>query len=167
MNMNMSITRLRTLAAADAGETLVELALALPLLVTILAITVDYARIFHTSVALQNAARAGAQYGSQSVGRSGETSNMQTTATGAVDVSGVSATASRSCQCATDAGVFSDTSPTPNNCAAPASVSCPSKHLVATVTVTTTKTFNSFMHLPGLPASVNLTRSATLRVPDR
>ena len=156
----------RRLIRGTEGGALVELAVSLPILVVILAGTVDFARVFNMSVSLQNAARAGAQYGAYSVANSGDTSTMQTTATGSIpQVTGVTATASRACMCATDAGVFSNTSPSANNCTAAASTACPTGHVVITVTVTATKTFSSLMSvLPGVPSSINLARSATLRV---
>jgi hypothetical protein len=84
---------------------------------------------------------------------------MQTTATGSVNITGVTATASRACQCATGSGTFS---------AATCSSTCPAgQHLVVTVTVTTSKTFTTvFGSLPGIPHTINLVRAATLRVPN-
>src|SRR5262245_49645973 len=122
----------------DRGGALVELAFALPILVLIMVAAIDFARIFYTGMSLMNAARAGAQYGSASLVNSANTSTMQTTATNAVNVSGVSASASRLCQCATNAGVFSNTVP-PNNCA----YTCTGTggHIIATVTVTASKDF--------------------------
>ena len=154
-------------ARGDRGSALIELAVSLPLLIAILAATIDFARVFYTGVALSNAARAGAQYGAHSLGRSGGTANMQTAAVNSVspDLSGVTATASRTCQCATNAGVFSATTPTANDCSSPVSSSCPTGHLVVTVTVTASRMFTTVMnYLPGVPSSMTLTRSATLRV---
>lgn len=156
---------IRRFIRRSEGGALVELAVSLPILVMILAGTVDFARVFNMSVSLTNAARAGAQYGAYSVANSGDTATMQTTATSSTNISGVAANASRTCMCATDAGVFSATSPSANNCSAAASVACPTGHVVITVTVTTSKTFSTLMSvLPGVPSSINLVRSATLRV---
>lgn len=44
------------------GQSLVELAIMLPLLVTLLLGAVDFARVFYTQVAISNAARVGAEY---------------------------------------------------------------------------------------------------------
>ena len=144
---------------SDGGGAIVELALALPLLVAVMAGTVDFARVYYASIALQNAARAGAQYGAHSLGQSGDFPGMRTRAMNSiVPNTGVDATASRTCVCATNAGVFGS--------AVACSTTCPSgQHLVVTVTVTATRTFNTVMSgIPGIPASVNLSRSATLRV---
>ena len=151
---------------ADAGGALVELALVLPVLVLVFVGTVDFGRVFYTSQSLTNAARAGAQYGAASPATSGDTAGMEATAEAATNLSGVTADADRLCQCATNTGVFSATSPAANTCHLPAAVSCPGGgHLVVTVTVTTTKTFRTIMAggLPGFMQAMTLTRSATQR----
>jgi Flp pilus assembly protein TadG len=149
----------RSTWASDAGSALVELAVVLPLLVLVMAGAIDFARVFYMGMELTNAARAGAQYGAYNPAQSGNIAGMQTTATGSVNIPGVTATALRSCQCATSAGAFS---------AATCSTTCPSgQHLVVTVTVTTSKTFTTVMGtFPGISRSVNLVRAATLRVPN-
>jgi Flp pilus assembly protein TadG len=150
----------------DAGGALVELALVLPVLILVFVGTVDFGRVFYASQSLTNAARAGAQYGAASASRSGDFAGMESTAEAATNLSGVTAAASRLCQCATNAGVFSATSPAANTCHQPAAVSCPGGgHLVVTVTVVTTKTFTTVMSggLPGFMQSMTLTRSATQR----
>lgn len=149
----------------DEGGALVELALVLPVLVLVFVGTIDFGRIFYTSQALTDAARAGAQYGAFTPGRSGDFTGMENTATAATSTSGITAVASRSCQCATDLGAFSATTPAANDCTSPESVSCPGAHLVVTVTVVTSKTFTTIMSggLPGFMNSVNLSRTATLR----
>ncbi|MCI0381357.1 MAG: pilus assembly protein [Gemmataceae bacterium] len=49
--------------SARSGAAVVELAVLLPLLVFLLVVAVDYARIFHYSVTITNCARNGALYG--------------------------------------------------------------------------------------------------------
>ena len=152
--------------ASETGSALVEMAVCLPVLLLLLFGSIDFGRVFYTAMELNNAARAGAQYGAYNLARSGNTATMQTTATGAVNISGVSASASRSCQCATDSGTFSATSPSANNCTSPVATSCPSSHRVVTVTVVATKTFVTTASFPGLPSSIALSRTATLRVSE-
>jgi Flp pilus assembly protein TadG len=156
---------MRTPWRSETGSALVELAVALPILVLVFVATIDFGRVFYASIALTNAARAGAQYGAHNAVQSGNTATMQTTATGATNLSGVTAVATRLCQCATDTGTFSATSPTANNCLSPATTSCPGLHVVMTVTVTVSKTFTTVMSgVPGIPGSVSLSRTATMRV---
>lgn len=145
--------------ASDAGSALVELAVVLPLLVLVMVGTIDFARVFYMGMELTNAARAGAQYGAYNIAQSGNIAGMQAAAIGSVNIAGVTATPSRTCQCATSVGAFS---------AATCTTTCPSgQHLVITVTVTTAKTFTLIAgSFPGIPHSVNLVRAATLRVPN-
>ena len=155
---------------SESGAALVELAVALPVLVYVLVGTIDFGRVFYTSNALSNAARAGAQYGARSLGNSGLITTMQTTATNAISPNtGVTAVASRLCQCATNAGVLSDTSPTPNDCVTAPSTTCPSasgKHRVITVTVTASKTFATISRYPGIPSNLSISRVAKMRVTE-
>src|SRR4051794_29291485 len=93
--------------ASDAGSALVELAVALPLLVLVMVGVIDFARVFYVGMELTNAARAGAQYGAYNPAQSGNITGIRTAATGSVNITGVTATPSRTCQCATSAGTFS------------------------------------------------------------
>jgi Flp pilus assembly protein TadG len=153
------MTSFRKRWVSEAGGALVELAVALPVVVVIFAGTIDFARVFYTSMALTDAARAGAQYGSINTANSVDIPGMQSAATGATNTSGISAAASNTCKCATDAGVFDATAVScTSTCTSP-------KHMVITVTVTTTKTFTTIITgFPAIPSSVSLSRTATLRV---
>lgn len=162
----MSTRLRRRVVTSERGSALVEMAVCLPILLLLLFGSIDFGRVFYTSMELNNAARAGAQYGAFNLARSGNTATMQSTATGAVNISGVSAIASRSCQCATDSGTFSATSPSANNCRSLVAVSCPGTHRVVTVTVAATKTFVTTASFPGIPNSIALSRTATLRVSE-
>jgi Flp pilus assembly protein TadG len=144
-------------AHGENGSAIVELALCLPVLILIVLGTGDFARAFYTSIALSDAARAGAQYGAHSVAQSGNTAGMQTAATSAVNVTGISATASRTCYCAANDG----SSFTSGSCTATCSAS---QHLLVTVSVTASKTFATASLLPGIPNSIPLSRTATMRV---
>jgi len=150
---------------SELGGALVELAVALPVLIIVFAGTIDFARVFYTAMNLTNAARAGAQYGGHNAAQSGDIATMLTTATSATGLSGVTAVASRTCQCANDTGTFSPTAPV-NDCLSPEAISCPGRHVVITVTVTTSTTFNTIMSfgIPGFMRSLSLSRSATMRV---
>jgi Flp pilus assembly protein TadG len=163
----MSASFFRRVFRSESGNAMVELAVALPVLVLTLVGTVDFARIFYTSIELTNAARAGAQYGAANLGNSGNYGAMESTATGAVNITGVTAVASRLCQCADSSGTLTPTSGGANNCIALVTVSCPGLHRVMTVTVTTSKTFTSVAaNVPGIPTSILLNRTATLRVSE-
>jgi Flp pilus assembly protein TadG len=162
----------RCVVGLESGGALVELAVCLPLLALILVGTADFARIFYTTIALTNAARAGAQYGAYSLAQSGQVAEMQLAATNAVNISFDPPQASNLCQCADDTGAFSATSPTPNNCTVDVATACPGAlHRVITVTVTATKSFTTISNLLGVPCRLavggcSVTRSATLRVSE-
>ena len=151
--------------SSSAGGALVELALVLPVLVLVFVGTIDFGRVFYTSQSLVNAARAGVQYGAHTPARTSDFAGMKSTAEAATNTPGIVATPSRLCQCADDTGTFSPTAPSANDCSTPEATSCPGGHRVITVTVTTTKTFNTLMAggLPGFLQSMNLTRTATMR----
>ena len=153
----------------DHGAAFVELVVALPVLLVILIGTADFARVFYAGIELTNAARAGAQWGVSTLARSGDTAGMQAAAIAAApNISGVTVTATQTCKCATNAGVYS--SLVSGTCATPPATSCLSPsglHRVVYVTVTTNMTFTTLARV--LPSSLNsmpLSRTAVLRVAD-
>jgi Flp pilus assembly protein TadG len=143
--------------ADERGGAIVELALSLPVLVLVVLGTGDFARVFYTSIALSDAARAGAQYGAHSLAQSGNTAAIQSAAQSAVNVTGITASASRSCYCAANDG----TAFTATACTATCSAS---QHLIVTVNVTASKTFTTTSTLSVFPNSLPLARTATMRV---
>jgi Flp pilus assembly protein TadG len=156
--------------ASEAGAAFVELAVALPVLLLLLAGVGDFARIFYWSIELTNAALAGAQFGSYNLSNSANTASIKSTAAAAstnISLASTDITTALSCVCADDTGSsFTVTSPSANNCSVPAATSCPTSgtHRVLYINVTASKTFNSIMRVPPLPNSMSLTRSATERV---
>jgi Flp pilus assembly protein TadG len=142
------------------GAALVELALALPLLGVVVIGTADFARVFYMAMALENAARAGAQYGAQSSATSGDNAGIQGTVTAAaVNINSVSAFSSRLCSCSNDTGsTFTNGVSCTTGCTG-------GDHLVISVTVTAASTFSiiAAYPLPGIPRSFSVFRGATLR----
>jgi Flp pilus assembly protein TadG len=153
----------RARRASETGTALVEMAVALPFLVLVLVGTIDFARVFYTAMELTNAARAGAQYGAADTARAFEAPPMADVVAAAQaaapNIAPVTAVASRSCQCATD-----DTGATFAP-AASCTSACPAgQHMVINIAVTATKTFTTISPFPGVPQSINLSRSATMRL---
>lgn len=145
----------------ERGAALVELAVALPLLAIILVGAIDFGRAFRTAMIVTNAARAGVLFGSHSLANAGSASGMRNAANAVLTANGLPSTpapdATRSCFCANAAGTFG------------AAVACNStcssgEHIVATVTVTATRTFSMTAPFPGLPSTVTITRGVTARV---
>ena len=135
----------------ESGSALVEFALVSPLLLVILLGAIDFGRVSYAAMALTNAARAGAQYGAQSLATSTDYSGMQAAAirSSSLDIAGMTAAASRRCECAGSAQACNGTCLTT---------------LRIYVMVTTAKDFFTITHLPGYPHSLSLSRSAILRV---
>ena len=136
------------------GQSAVEFGIAVPILAVLLVAASDFARVFFFSIAVNNAARAGAQYGSQNVINAKDTSGMQTAATNdASNVPGITAVAS-SCTCAA--------STTVTNCGS--SYNCADYPKATFVEVDTSATFNTIVNYPGLANSFSLTGKAILPV---
>ena len=62
----------------DSGQTLIEVALLLPLLLLLLVGTIEIGRFAYYAILVANSARAGAQYGSQSLVTSADTTGITT-----------------------------------------------------------------------------------------
>lgn len=138
---------------SSTGQSATELALLLPVLILLLLIGTDLARVFFVSVGVDNAARAGADYGSQSVITAADSNGMITAAKadGAGIVS-LSVTASQ-CTCQGDSSV----------------ASCPAAYCAANtqatyITVNAQAPFHTLITYPGLPSSLTLSGQAIMPV---
>jgi Flp pilus assembly protein TadG len=87
-------------ARRHKGIATVEFALIAPLLMLVLAATLDFAMLLRTAACVADAARTGAQYGSQSTLKSLDTAGMQAAALNASPgIAGMTTSVVRSCQC--------------------------------------------------------------------
>jgi Flp pilus assembly protein TadG len=147
--------------ASESGQTLVEFALVLPLLLLFAIGAVDLGRLVYMSVGVSNAAHAGAQYGCQNGADAGDTAGMQTAAAAdAPDLVGanngnLTTTATSYCQC-------SDGSSANSSCTTPPA--CTGTHMVEFVSVSTTANYSPWFPYPGIPSSVTLHGSAVMQV---
>jgi Flp pilus assembly protein TadG len=164
MNTKTKTPIIRQRSTEDAGQSLVELALVLPLFVLLLFGAVEVARLAYASIEVGNAARAGASYAAQNHTTASDTTNIRLAATNeAPNITSLSATPSHSCSCESSTGTvtsFSSCSSTVTNlttCASPS-------RIVETVTVTTSAPVNTAFHFPGIPNSITLQGQATMRV---
>jgi Flp pilus assembly protein TadG len=143
--------------ASARGAALVELAASILVIALVLVFTADFARIYHHVIDLENAARAGAQYGQTN---SSDTAGMKTAAINAapdtpLSTSTVSAT--QNCWCASDDGsTYTSGVDCSDECADP-------NHLIVKVTVTASYTFTTFARIAPIPSSLTISRTATLR----
>ena len=135
------------------GQAAVELAVAVPVLVLLLLAGVDYGRVFYMSIGVNNAARAGAQYGSQTVITAADATGMIAAArSDASNLSTLTATASQ-CTCVTSTTV----------------TACPSGYCTnapqATfVEVDTQGVFHTIVSYPGIPSSTTISGKAIMQV---
>lgn len=148
----MRVTRLN-IAESEAGSSLVEMAIFLPLLFLLLSGVVDFGRAYYLANEVAGAAHAGAVYGSQDIT---DTTDMVTAAKlNAPDVSGINPTASWGCECSDGTHPSTSCTTTPS-CTSPASE-------VYYATVTATATYTPIMPWKGIGSSFTITRSATMR----
>jgi len=139
--------------ALAAGQSSVELAVAVPLLMLLLLAGMDFARVFYMSSAVNSAARSGAQYGSQSVITAADAAGMIAAAkTDGSNLSALTATASQ-CTCATSTVV----SACPTNY-------CTNAPQGTFVTVNTSQVFTTLVTYPGIPSSTTLSGKAIMQV---
>jgi Flp pilus assembly protein TadG len=140
-------------AHACRGQSMVELALVTPVLVFLVLAAADMGRVFYFWIVVSSAARAGAQYGSQSVITAADSAGMQAAAQAdASNVSGLSATASQ-CTCASSTTVSA----------------CPSSYCTNSpnadyVEVNTQAPFHTVVSYPGIPSSITVSGSAIMQV---
>src|ERR1035437_109276 len=128
-----------------AGQSLVELALLLPIFVVLLLGAAKFGILLYDSIEVSEAARAGVAYGSQSAATAGNTALMQSAATNdGPNVPGLAATAKQFWSC-------SKAPATQYSSAAAAAAACPNGyHVLNYVQVNTTATISSPIHILGL-----------------
>jgi Flp pilus assembly protein TadG len=135
------------------GQAMVEMAVAVPVLVLLLLAATDFGRLFYTNIEVANAARAGAQYGSQSLISAANSAGMAAVAKDdASNLSNLTAVGSQ-CTCMASANVA----------ACPASY-CASNPNATFVEVDTSTTFNTIVKYPGIPSRVTLSGKAVMIV---
>jgi Flp pilus assembly protein TadG len=123
------------------GQAAVEVALIAPVLVVLLMIVGEFLRIYYTTIELNNAARAGVQYGINSPANAANLQGMQQAAlTDGGDIAGMTATASEYCECSDGSAVSCGTA---NACADER----------VYVEVDTSATFYTLTDWPGIPRS--------------
>jgi len=82
------------------GIATIEFAIITPLMLLLVAAVVDYTLLMRAAIAVGDAARAGAQYGSLGPTNASDITGMQTAATNAApDIPNITATAAKVCQC--------------------------------------------------------------------
>jgi Flp pilus assembly protein TadG len=132
----------------SGGQTVLELALLLPLMLLLLIGVIEIGRFAYFDILVSNAARAGAQYGAQSLIQAADKNGIQTAAQND-GLTTMTITSAQQCNCGLG---------TPGGC--PVACAQPTVY----VAVTATEKFNSLFKYPGLPKSMTLASTATMRV---
>ena len=145
--------RLMIFLGAEPGAAMAELAVAFPFLLLLAIGAIDYGRIHSTTIAVANAARAGAQYGAQSAGTSGDNLGMISAAQNDAGDATLSVTPGRFCKCPDGSSPNCST----GSCGA---FGAPEVY----VTTAVTEVANLLIRYPGLASTVTITRTAILRV---
>ena len=138
----------RRYALSQHGQAAIELAFLAPILALILVVAVDFGRLFYMNITLVNSARAGVQYGAQSTTTAADYNGMsQAALNDASNVPGVTASATNFCTCGgVSASCTSD---------------CSDFRMYAQVT--TSAVFHTLVTYPGVPSSIAVTRTASMR----
>jgi Flp pilus assembly protein TadG len=154
---------LPALLRSGSGQNLVEVALITPMLLGLLVGIIELGRFAYIGIVVGNAARAGAAYGAQTLAQSADTAGIQTAAdndfqSNGQSVSNLTVNSSVSCGCDNGGAVTAEAC-TGNN-----SGTCTAGHWVVMVAVETKGTFSSLFKFPGIPTSVTIDRTCTMRV---
>lgn len=147
---------------AESGQSLLEVALLMPLLSLIFLGIVDMGRYAYQAIALGNAARAAVAYGAQSpIAASDPSGGIEAAACN--DYAGTSSCSLTSsltkayvCQC-DNAGTMSSITCGTGTCTT-------TDQEVVSLSVTVTSTFSSLFTFPGIPSSLTITKTAIMRI---
>jgi Flp pilus assembly protein TadG len=132
------------------GQTVVEMALLLPMLLMLMIGLIEIGRYAYFDILISNAARAGAQYGAQSLIQAADKPGIITAARND-GLNAMTITTSQECGCVSTAL---------GTC--PSGAVCPLP--LVYVQVTATDTYSSLFKYPGIPRSMILTSTVTMRV---
>jgi Flp pilus assembly protein TadG len=142
--------RRRKIAPAQSGQTIVELALLLPLLLLLVVGVTEIGRYAYYDILVANAARAGAAYGAQGLAQAADNAGI-TEAAHRDGLTTLTITPIQQCGCSA-AGL--------GGC--PSGAVCPTP--LVYIEVTASENFTSLFSYPGLPANLTLTSTVKMRV---
>jgi Flp pilus assembly protein TadG len=135
----------------ERGQSLVEVAFVVPVLLLLMVALIEIGRFAYYSVLVSNAAHAGAQYGAQSLITSGDDAGV----TNAAQQDGLPTMAvQRHQSCGCDSAHLVNCPAAGGGCTNP----------LVYVEVTVTQTINSMFHWPGIPQQMDLSSTVKMRV---
>ena len=140
------------LTRLSAGQAATEMAFLIPVLALLLVAITDFGRVYSMSVAVNNAARSGVEYGAQDAINSQDIAGMQKVSMNDMSgIAGASATAQNFCECPGSSARF----------ACPQQQAC--KGQLAYVQVQTAASFKTILSYPGVPSPVTINATAIMR----
>ena len=150
-----SFTGRPSTSSATRGQSLAEMALLTPLLLVMLLGTIEIGRFAYYDIEVANAARAGVQYGAQSLADSKDIAGItQAARNDAREVAALGVTARNRCACSNN----------PSNYVGCPAQSCTPGHAVVFLDVNTTARIQPIFRYPGLPPVFTAQGSAIMRV---
>lgn len=159
---------------SESGQSLLEVALLTPLLLLLLIGVIEFGRYAYIGILVGNAAHAGASYGAEGLAQSADTAGIRQAADNDFQNNGQSTSALTvnswtSCAC-DNSGTLSmqttlcSTASNPSITNTISTCQTGGGHWVIMVSCEGSGTFNSLFSFPGIPASMTLDRTATIRV---
>lgn len=148
------ISTLRSrLTSTQSGQSLVEVAFVVPVLLLLMVGIIEIGRFAYFSVLVSNSAHAGAQYGAQSLIASHDTNGIRQAARNDGQIPGITlnVTSSQLCGCTSTA---LGGCPSGGGCTNP----------LVYVQVTASETVPSMFRYPGIPRNIALSSTVTMRV---
>jgi Flp pilus assembly protein TadG len=143
---------------SESGQTLLEFAILLPMLVLLALGVIEMGRFAYIGIMVGNAARSGVAWGSQNhITAADKNNGIETAARNDFESSFGTLGVTHSVVCGCDNGGTI----TGVSCTAV----CPvGSHLVDSLSVTTSGTFSAIFKYPGIPTSITISRTATQRI---
>lgn len=136
----------------ERGQSLVETALVFPVMITMLVGAAEMTRVVRASISVANAAKAGAQYATESGYTAQDSTGIATAASNEVPNLTLTTTSSIACSCSDGSA---------STCL---NTDCSTSHIEETVTVNTSATVSPAIQLPGLPKSYTVKGLAIQKV---
>jgi len=154
----------RRVMFGEEGTALIEASIIAPILVGMSIYAADFGLLFYTNMQVQNAAQAGAQWAIAN--RIFNSANVQTAATNATPLTGVTITPSEFCGCSvSSSGSAGVTSLAAGSCTSAPNSTCNGSGVEGNyVRVTATKTYNSFVPFGLIARTYNVSATTTARI---
>lgn len=137
---------------SERGQSLIELAVAVPVLALLIFGSVEIAKVIYASVEVSDAAMAGVQYGTRNPIAAADSPSIQNAA--AADATNLTLNTTSSLSCVCSDGSASTCQPT----------DCSTSNIETVLTVQTQTTIDPLIHFPGLPTSYSLQGHAIQKV---